>query len=136
MGTLPGLPECGAAGQGDERVLCMVRGRSGVSLWKVDARGFAGPAHLGALPLSFDLWDIGTDGQLAAAARDGSALVLVDASSGRGIRVALGGGIRLQSTQRQPLSTAYATDVAVAPGVVGMLVVGDQKSEVVFYRLR
>ena len=98
----------------------------------------AGAASLGALPPDLDLWDIGADGRVAAAARDGSSLAVFDPSSGRGTRVALGGGrggVQLQSAT-QPLPAAIATSVAVAPGVVATLVVSDRKSEVTFYRVK
>jgi hypothetical protein len=136
MGTLPGMPECGPAGgdRAEEPVLCLAQGRSGMSLWRLDARNAVGPTPLGALPSNLDLWDIGPDGRVAVGSRDGSALAVVDAASGRGTRVSLGGGVRLQSAG--PVSNAYTMDVASAPGLIATLVMRDGKSEVTFYRVR
>jgi hypothetical protein len=133
-GVLPGFPECGGVAGGDETLLCVVRGRSGVTLWRVGAGGTAAPASLGVLPTGLDLWDTGTDGRIAATGRDGTTLAIVDAGLGRGTRIALGGGVQLQGAPSGPVS--YTTDVAVGPNVVAMLAVRDGKSEVTFYRVR
>jgi hypothetical protein len=130
VGTLPGAAGCGGR---DEMVLCVVRGRSGLTLWRIGARGSAAPASLGALPAGLDLWDIGTDGRIGAAGRDGGMLTIVDADLGRGTRIELGGGVQLQGA---PNSVSYATDVAIGPGLVAMLVVREGKSEVTLYRVK
>jgi Zn-dependent protease with chaperone function len=135
MGALPGLPDCGTTSERDETLLCVVRGRSGVTLWRFATRGDAGPTSLGRLPAGLDeLWDIGADGRIAAAARDGNTVAVVDVGLGRGTRITFSGGVQLQSAQRA--STSYATDVAVASGVVAILSVREGKSEVTFYRVR
>jgi hypothetical protein len=136
VGTLPGPPECGRAGEHDETLLCVVRGRTGNTLWRFRARGVGAPSRLGELPRGLDRWDVSADGQVAAGAYDGSLLAVVDVASGRGTRIALGdrGGVQLQSAQTA--SRSYTADVAVAPGVVATLVVHDRKSEVTFYRVR
>jgi Zn-dependent protease with chaperone function len=131
VGELPGYPECGGR---DETLLCVVRGRSGVTLWQLGAGADTSPASLGALPGGLDLWDIGTDGRIAAAGRDGNTLAIVDAGLGRGTRIALGGGVRLQGAPAGTIS--YATDVAVGPGIVAVLVMRERKSEVTFYRVK
>jgi hypothetical protein len=130
-GALPGFPECGGR---DETLLCVVRGRSGVTLWQLGAGTDATPAPLGVLPAGLDLWDISTDGRIAAAGRDANTLAIVDAGFKRGRRIALGGGVRLQGA---PVgSVSYATDVAVGPEVAAILVVHEGKSEVTFYRVK
>jgi Zn-dependent protease with chaperone function len=135
VATLPGLPECGAAGPLDGSVVCVARGRSGVSLWGLSPADNTNPTPLGDLPGSFDLWDIGPDGRLAGATRDGTALVIVDARAGRATRIALdGGGVRLQSATHEPDS--FTIDVASATGLVGTLVTRGGKSEATFYRVR
>ncbi|MDQ3950104.1 MAG: hypothetical protein M3282_07140, partial [Gemmatimonadota bacterium] len=132
VGALPGVPECSGR---DETLLCVARGPSGVTLWRIGASGTAAPAALGALPAGLDLWDIGTDGRIAATGRDGGTLAIVDAGLGRGTRIALGGGgVQLQGAPSG--SVSHATDVAVGPDVVAMLAVRDGKSEVTFYRVR
>jgi heat shock protein HtpX len=130
-GALPGLPECGGR---DEALLCLVRGRSGVTLWQLGLPADPTPTSLGVFPTGLDLWDIDTDGRIAAAGRDASTLAIVDAGLRRGTRVALGGGVRLQGATAGSIS--HATDVAIAPGVVAMLVVREGKSEVTFYRVK
>jgi Zn-dependent protease with chaperone function len=134
VGELPGVPECGRAGDGDETLLCVVRGSSANTLWRLGGRGVGAASRLGALPAGLDLWDIGADGRVAAGSRDGGRLALIDAGTRRGTRVALGGGVQLQS--EGPTSTPYTAAVAVAPDVVATLMVRDRKSEVTFYRVR
>jgi hypothetical protein len=134
VGELPGLPECGLASERDETLLCVARGHARHTLWRLGARGVEGASRLGALPPSLDVWDIGADGRVAASSRDGGTLAVIDAGTGRGTRVALGGGVQLQGAGST--STPYTAAVAVAPDVVATLVVRDRKSEVTFYRVR
>jgi hypothetical protein len=130
-GALPGFPECGGR---DETVLCLVRGQSGVTLWRLGPGADATAASLGVLPAGLDLWDIGADGRIAAAGRDARTLAVVDAGLRRGTRIALGSGVRLQGAPVGAMS--YASDVAVGPDVVAMLVVREGKSEVTVYRVK
>jgi hypothetical protein len=130
-GAFPGLPECGGR---DETLLCVVRGRSGVTLWQLGGGGDAAPASLGVLPPGLDLWDIGADGRIAAAGRDASTIAVVDAGLRRGTRIALGSGVRLQGSPAGPI--VYATDVAAGPDIVAMLVIREGKPEVTFYRMK
>jgi hypothetical protein len=135
MGALPGLPDRGGTSDRDETLLCVVRGRSGVTLWRLATRGDPSPTSLGRLPAGLDeLWDIGADGRIAAAARDGNTLAVVDAGLGRGTRITFGDGVQLQGAQRA--YTSYAIDVAVASDVVAILFVREGKSEVTFYRVK
>jgi Zn-dependent protease with chaperone function len=137
VGTVPGLgfPECAAAGGRDETLLCFVSSPSRNTLWRLGAQGVS-LSRLGELPAGLDLWDIGPDGRVAASSREGNTLAVVDVGTGRGTRVAVGGEVQLQSAQPTSTTRSYATDVAVAPGVVATLVVRDRKSEVTFYRVR
>jgi hypothetical protein len=129
-GVLPGLPECGGR---DDALLCVVRGRA-VTVWQLGAGVDATPRPIAVLPTKLDLWDIAADGRIAAASYDGTMLAIVDAGLGRGTRIALGGGVQLQSAQ--PVSTSHATDLAVAPGIVALLVVRGGMSEVRLYRVK
>jgi hypothetical protein len=115
-------------------LLCVVRERSGVTLWRLGVGTDAAPTSLGMLPAGLDLWDIGTDGRIAATGRDGATLAIVDAGHRRGTRMALDGGVRLQDAPAGSMS--YATDVAVGRNVVAMLVVREAKSEVTVYRVK
>ena len=139
MGALPGLPECGGTSERDEALLCVVRGRSRVTLWRLGTRERAGVASLGALPPGFDLWDIGADGRVAAASHNGSTLAVIDAGLGRGKRIALGGaggtGGTVQLQGAPAGSAVYATDVAVASDMVAVLVARNGNAEVTFYRV-
>jgi hypothetical protein len=105
-----------------------------MTLWQLGAGADAKPTSLGMLPAGLELWDIGVDGRIAAAGRDASTLAIVDAGLRRGMRISLGGGVQLQGAPAKPIS--YATDVAVGPGLVAMLVVREGKSEVTFYRVK
>jgi heat shock protein HtpX len=133
VATLPGFPECGPIAEGDEAVLCVVRGRSGLTLWRIPTPTGDVIESLGALPSDIERWDIGANGQIVSASREGSMLAVVDASTGRGTRITLG-NVRQQGTPVQ--SYSYTADVATAAGIVATLVVRDQKSEVTFYRLK
>jgi hypothetical protein len=133
VATLPGFPECDVANERDETLLCIVRGQSGATLWRL-ARGGMSTTSLGLLPASVDYWRIGGRGRVASVTRDGSILSVVDATSGRGTRVTLRGGVQLQSAS--PQSVSYTRDVDVADGIVGVLTVTDGTSEVTLYRIR
>ena len=131
LGALPGVPECGGR---DETLFCVVRGRSGLTLWQLGSGTDVLPASLGVLPTGLDLWDIGADGRIAAAGRDANTLAIVDPGLRRGTRIALGTGVRLQGSAAG--STSYAADVAIGPDLVAVLVVVGGKSEVMVYRVK
>ncbi len=133
IGLLPGMPECGGP---DDALLCVARGRSGVTLWRLDGRGPSAASSLGMLPAGLNVWDIGTDGRLAAASHDGGTLAIVDAGLGRATRIILGGDVRLQGAPQGSGSYSHAADVAIGPDVMAVLVVREQKSEVMLYRVR
>ena len=134
MGSLPGLPECAGMGAGDDSVLCVARGRSGLSLWRLDTADPTRPTPIGALPQSFDLLDIAPDGRVAAATRDAKAVAVIHATTGRATRFDINGGVRLQSTSQAP--DAYIMDVGSASGLLAVLVTRGGKSELAFYRVR
>jgi hypothetical protein len=132
VATLPGLPDCGMANERDQTLLCVVRGRSGLTLWRFRSPDVV--ESLGALPKDAERWDIGANGRVVSTTREGTVLAIVDAATGRGSRVTVGGGVQQQGTAAESFS--YATDVATASGVVATLVIRDQKSEVTFYRVK
>ena len=132
VGDVPGLPECGAASNQDDTAVCVVQGRSGMTLWSI-SRDSTGATPLGTLATDADRWDIGANGRVAAISRDGDMLALVDATTRRGTRISLG-GVQLQGTTAPSLT--FTTDVAVASDIVATLVVREGKSEVILYRLK
>jgi Zn-dependent protease with chaperone function len=131
VGPLPGMPECGGR---DEMLLCVAHGRTATTLWRVGASGSATRASPGALPSELDVWDIGTDGRVAASSRDGGTLAILDAGLKRGTRITLSDGVQLQGAPSG--SVSYVVDVAIAPTVAATLVVRDKKSEVRLYRVK
>ena len=133
IGEVPGLPECGAVSSQSDDAVCVVQGRSGMTLWSIPRGATAATPH-GTLASRADRWDIGANGRVAAVSRDGNVLTLVDATIKRGTRIDLGGGVQQQGRSTQSLS--FTADVAVASDIVATLVVRDGKSEVTFYRVK
>jgi hypothetical protein len=132
VAEVPGLAECGPESDQSDAAVCVVTSRAGILMWSFPHDGAA--TSLGRLSGPAGRWDIGANGRIAAVSYDGSMLMLVDATTKRGIRMALGDGVRQQGTTAA--SPAFTADVAVASDVVATLITRDGKSELTFYRVK